>query len=263
MNIQIDTLSYNSRFRKVPPIYKIIFTILLCVMVFLSHIPVQITIFLGVFVFLCCYEKIPVGVLLKWIAVPSLFLFASMPAIILQASNLNEMNSDIWLSIIKIDNWQIYISESGLGLAKAIIFRSLSLLICVFALVMTTPFNEILHALHKMRTPQVLLDILVGMYRFIFIFLRYAGELYMVFQSRGGNVTWERTFHSVGLVIVQLFVKTFEKYKRMLLVMESRGFHDQLYYADEQRKSAPKKFTGGALFILFILIGLEWWCRGS
>lgn len=263
MNIQIDTISYNSRFRMIPSIYKIIFTFLLCVMIFLSHIPVQITIFLGIFVFLSCYEKIPVGVLLKWLFAPSLFLFASMPAVILHASRLTEMNSDLWLSIITIDTWQLYISVSGLEFAKFIIFRSLSLFICVFALVMTTPFNEILHALHKMRIPQVLLDILVGMYRFIFIFLHYAGELYMVFQSRGGNVTWKQKLHSVGLVIVQLFFKTFEKYKRMLLVMESRGFHDQLYYADEQSIKAPRKFTGGALFILFVLMGLEWWCRGS
>lgn len=263
MTIQIETINNKSRFRKVPSIYKVIYTLLLCMMVFLSHIPVQITIFIGIFVFLSCYEKIPVGVLLKWLVVPSLFLFASIPAVILHASRLTEMNSDIWLSVIKVDNWQLYISVSGLEFAKSIIFRSLSLLICVLALVMTTPFNEILHALHKLRTPQVLLDILVGMYRFIFIFLQYAGELYLVFQSRGGNVTWKRTFHSVGLVIVQLFFKTFEKYKRMLLVMESRGFHDQLYYGDEQRKTAPRKFTGGALFILFFLIGLEWWCRGS
>ncbi|HHW37382.1 MAG TPA: cobalt ECF transporter T component CbiQ [Bacillales bacterium] len=263
MNIQIDTISYRSRFRKIPTIYKITFTFLLCVLIFLSHIPIQMTIFIGVFVFLSCYEKLPVVMLFKWLFVPSLFLFASMPAVIIHVSRLIEMDSDIWLSIIQVDNWQVYISVSGLELAKSIIYRSLSLFICVFALVLTTPFNEILHALHKLRTPQVLLDILVGMYRFIFIFLHYAGELHRVFHSRGGNATWKRTIHSVGLVIVQLFSKTFEKYKRMLLVMESRGFQDQLYYADEKSKTVSRKFVGGALFILVFLIGLEWWWRSN
>lgn len=263
MMIQIDTICNKSRFRSVPSIYKVIYTLILCMLIFVSHIPVQIIIFMGVFVFLSFYEKIPINKLLKWLVIPSLFLFASMPAIILHASRLIETNSDIWLSILIVDNWQLYISVSGIELAKSIIFRSLSLLVCVLALVMTTPFNETLHALHKLRTPQVLLDILVGMYRFIYIFLQYAGELYMVFQSRGGNVTWKRTFHSVGLVIVQLFFKTFEKYKRMVLVMESRGFHDQLYYTEERKITAPRKLTGCALIILLILIGLEWWCSES
>lgn len=263
MNIQFDTLSYKSRYREIPAIYKIIFTFLLGVVAYISHTYVQMFVILGAAVFLLSFVKIPIQFLLKWIFVPGVFLIISLPAIVFGVSRIAEVNDDIWFSLIKFEDWRLYISKSGWEQAYSIIFRTLSLFICVLTLIVTTPFNEILHALKKLGVPQVLLDVLVSMYRFIFIFLQYVEDLNLVVKSRQGNVTWKRTLHSAGLVGFQLFFKTFEKYKRMSMVIESRGFIDQLFYADDRKTTVSWKFISWGLTIITFLIGMEWWCRNS
>ncbi|WP_458414089.1 energy-coupling factor transporter transmembrane component T family protein [Schinkia sp. CFF1] len=261
MNLQLDIISYKSRFREIPALYKIIFTCLLGAITYLSHVVVQVIIFIGGITFLLVQVKIPARILLKWIFIPSLFLLLSMPAMVIGVSQGAGSNHDIWLSIVTLGDWRFYISKSGLDAALSAIFRALSLFICVFALFITTPFTQILKAFPRMGAPQALLDVLVSMYRFIFIFLQYTHELNCVVISRQGHVTWGRRLHSAGLIAVQLFVKTFEKYKRMSMVIESRGFTDQLFYADEEKNTVSWKHFSFGVLTLLLLIGMEWWWR--
>lgn len=263
MNFEIDAFSYRSHFRRIPAWYKMILTFLLGVITYLSHIQVQMAVFLVLFILLIWIVKIPARLLFRWLILPTAFLLLSLPSILIGMASMNEPNSDVFVSITSIANWRIYISNSGINLAYLIIFRAISLFLCVFTLFITTPFNEILLSLAKLRVPQVLLDLLLSMYRFIFIFMGHANELNIVIKSRQGNNTWQRSLHSVGLVIVQLFIRTFETYRRMSLVIESRGFTDQLFYMDEKNESVPRKYLGYGAIIIAFLLGMEWWCRSN
>ncbi|HHY73959.1 MAG TPA: cobalt ECF transporter T component CbiQ [Bacillus bacterium] len=263
MNFQLDTMSYKSHFRNIAASYKIIFTFLLVAITYISHVPVQLFVFVGVVVFLLCFAKIPILFLCRWLVVPSLFLLISMPALVIGVSQMSATDNDVLFPIITMKHWQFYISKTGLQFAYSIICRAISVFICVFALFITTPFNEILQALHKIGVPQVLLDVLVSMYRFIFIFFQYVAELNLVVASRLGNLTWKRKLHSVGLVVVQLFFKTFEKYKRMTFVVESRGFTDRFFYPEQREKKVPWTFVCSCICVITLLIGLEWWWRNS
>lgn len=263
MNFEIDAFSYRNPLRGIPAWYKMVLTFLLGVITYASHIGVQMSVFLSLVIFLLSIVKIPAKILLKWLLLPSAFLVLSLPPILIGVESTNALRNDVFVSIFSIGDWRFYVSKVGIDLAYPIIFRAMSLFLCIFTLFITTPFNEILFGLAKLRVPQVLLDLLLSMYRFIFIFMGHAGELNIVIKSRQGNNTWRRSLHSFGLLIVQLFSRTFESYRRMSLVIESRGFTDQLFYIDEKNESVPRKYVGYGFLMIAFLLGLEWWCRYS
>lgn len=263
MNLQLDAISYTNRYRLIPATYKMTFAMFLCLITYVSHIEVQLIILIGVYFFLKVGIKVSGRFLLKWTLIPSLFLFTSLPALMIEVTKVSPMPSELLVSITTINNWHIFLSKSGFEFAYRVMIRALAMFSCVLALVLTTPFSDILHTLHKARVPSVLLDIFVSMYRFIFIFLQFANELYQVVKSRGGNITLRRALYSTGLVIFQLFFKTFEKYKKMTMVIESRGFTDQLYFGQETQGEISKKLIGVSILIFGILLGLEWWCRSN
>lgn len=263
MNFEIDAFSYRNRFRRIPAWYKMILTFLLGIITYASHLQVQMAVFLSLFIFNIWIVKLPAKVLLKWLLLPTAFLLLSLPPILIGIGRTHAPSNDVLISIFSIGNWWFYISKAGIALAYPIIFRAISLFLCIFTLFITTPFNEILLGLAKLRVPQVLLDLLLSMYRFIFIFMGHANELNIVIKSRQGNNTWRRSLHSFGLLIVQLFTRTFESYRRMSLVIESRGFTDQLFYIDEKNERVPRNYIKYGFLSIVFLLGIEWWCRYS
>ncbi|WP_230474335.1 cobalt ECF transporter T component CbiQ [Calidifontibacillus erzurumensis] len=260
MNLKLDTISYKNRFRNISASFKISAAFFVGLIAFISHVQVQLIVFFSTVIFLVLIAKIPFRFLCQWLLVPCLFLVVSLPALLINISP-TALEFDEWFSIIKTNEWHVYISISSLESALEVITRSLSVFICVFALLVTTPFHQILHVFHKIGVPQVLLDIFVSMYRFIFIFLQSISEMHQVVLSRQGNLTWKRILHSAGLVLFQLFFKTFERYKKMSLVIESRGFSDRLFFPDRRVKLTPWKEMCYVFVFIILLIAFEWWCR--
>jgi cobalt/nickel transport system permease protein len=98
----------------------------------------------------------------------------------------------------------------------------------MYFILLTVPFTEILQILRQLRCPELVTELLLLMYRFIFSLLAIADELWIAQNSRCGYRTWKRGMHSLGILIGQLLQRTLENYRQVSLSLASRGFNGEL-----------------------------------
>ncbi|MDM3853102.1 MAG: cobalt ECF transporter T component CbiQ [Aphanizomenon gracile PMC649.10] len=264
MSLQLDTLAYTNQLRKLPPEHKLIFAFTTLIISLCSHALVQILIALWMTVWIVIYARIPAGVYWRLLMFTIVFCLTSLPALMVNGvaiANLPIVQLDSWYGLT-FGQFYIYISRSGSIQAWGILTRALASTSCLYFLVLTVPFTEILQTLRWLKFPALLTDLLLLMYRLIFILLKTANELLTAQNSRGGYSTWHTSMKSLALLIGQLLQRTLQQYSQFSLGLQARGFAGELRFWHPRRYHSSPRYTVEAICGCVVLIGLEI-CRNA
>ena len=258
MNLRIDTLAYTNNLRDVHPWQKFLFAIALFVITFISRPDVQIAIVIWLAIWIIYHAKIPANLYLKIITTASIFLIISLPALIINIISISspDLLADSLGGII-INKWYIYLSYTGWQQALAIFCRSLASISCLFFLLLTIPFAEILQILRQLGLPAILTDLLLLMYRFIFILLATANQLWLAREARNGHSSWQLAMGSLGMLIVQLLHNTFQRYRQFSLSLDSRGFNGEFRFLQNRKYKYHFGYAVEAIAGCILLLQLE------
>ncbi|MBD2019993.1 cobalt ECF transporter T component CbiQ [Leptolyngbya sp. FACHB-36] len=261
MTLQIDTIAYTNRLRQLPPEQKLLFAIALLLITYCSHAPVQILIAGWISVWTIVYAGIPAATYLRLLSIPALFWLTSLPAIVvsgIDVSHLQSVQADVWQGVAW-GHYYVYLSQHGIQQAVELAVRAIAATACIYFVILTVPFTEILDILRRIGCPALLTDLLMLMYRFIFVLLRTASELWTAQQSRGGYRTRKLWLKSLGLLVGQLLRRTLENYRQVSLTLESRGFTGEFRVCHSRRYLPSKRYSLEALFGCAILVALTGW----
>jgi cobalt/nickel transport system permease protein len=258
MHHQIDSLAYGNKLRSNPPEHKLIFALSLFILGYLSPIYIQILISLWLILWIVVYGGIPFVVYSQLLGIPFGFWLISLPALIFGVTtSLSNFTEDIILSI-PLGNFFIYLSRQGITQGLTILARSWCLTSCMYFILLTVPFGEVITVLQKCKCPSLLTDLLLLMYRFIFILTATAYELIIAQKSRFGYINWRRSIYSLSLAIAQLLTRTLENYRQISLGLKSRGFRGELCTWHSRRYQKNWRYImeafGGYSFLLVLLI---------
>jgi cobalt/nickel transport system permease protein len=121
----------------------------------------------------------------------------------------------------------------------------------------TIPFNELLQTLRRIGFPVLLTELLLLMYRFIFVFLNTAAELWTAQNSRHGYRTMKLGRKSLSLLIGQLLKRIIVNYQQFSLTLASRGFQGDFKVWHSHRHHLSKRYAIEAVFGCTILVILE------
>lgn len=204
----------NSPIHSFDPRAKIIsFLFLVFSIVLLSDLKIALIGFV-VSVFLLIFSKLPfcfVFRYLKWI-----FLFIFPFLVIMPFSVEGE-------KIISF--YGVKITQQGIIYGLLISIRAVSAAILVFSMLATMRFEETLRALSSLKVPNVLVQILMFSYRYIFTFIREFQSMLRAMQSRGFEPRIGiYTLQSIGKTVGMLFVRGYERSERVYRAMQSRGY---------------------------------------
>lgn len=258
MHHQIDSLAYTNKLRYLQPKHKLIFAIILFVLGYLGTFLVQLLITIWLSLWIVIYAGIPLRIYLKLLLIPLGFLLMSLPALMINITsmtNLTISNSQIELGIT-IRNFYIYLSSQGIEQGLELLSRMIALTSCMYFILLTTPFMEILRVLKYLGFPTLVIDLLGLMYRFIFILAATAEELLTAQKSRLGYRTWRIGIKSFGILAGQLLAKTLENYRQISLGLTSRGFNGQvkLWYSDRYQPNLRytlEAFSGCLILLIY------------
>jgi cobalt/nickel transport system permease protein len=175
---------------------------------------------------LALLSKVPLATLAKrvWLGVLTFTGFISFPALFLTPG--------VAIYTLPLLGWSV--TEQGLRAAMYLIMRAETAATFSVLLVLCTPWSLVLKALRVLRLPIVLVVILGMTYRYIFLFLRNAHDMFMSRKSRmvgrldGGEQRRVATA-SAGV----LMSKTIQLSGDVYLAMRSRGFQGEVYVLDE------------------------------
>ncbi len=131
------------------------------------------------------------------------------------------------------------VTAQGLVAAAFLLSRVITSATLATLLVLTTPPNAVLKALRVLRVPAVFVVILGMTYRYIFLLLQTARDMFEARQSR--EVGWldsatGRRVAAAGVGV--LLGKSYALSNDVFLAMQSRGFRGEIHTLDEFRMTA-------------------------
>ncbi len=261
MNHQIDSLAYTNRLRGLPPTHKLSFAIALLILSLVSHAAVQLSIGFWLTIWIVVYAGIPAKLYLRLLLLPLMFLLASVPALAVGAvagDRISAIQWDIWQGWgLHTGGFYLYVSRTGIYQVSLLFARAFASTSCMYFILLTVPFTEILQILRKLRCPELVTELLLLMYRFIFSLLAIADELWIAQNSRSGYRTWKLGMRSLGILIGQLLQRTLENYRQVSLSLASRGFNGELRVWHSYPYKPSRRYTFEALFGCTVLMLLS------
>jgi cobalt/nickel transport system permease protein len=259
MKIQIDTFAYTNRLRWLPPEMKLLFATTLFTITAFAHPLVQILTTIWLTIWIVVYAGISFKFYARIIYFALLFWLTSIPALsinIINLSNISSVSHDlIWG--FNIGSYYIYISYHGLEQVFTILTRTLGSLTCLYFIMLTIPFSELLQVLRRLGLPVILSELLLLMYRFIFVLLNSVSEIWIAQESRGGYRNFHTSMRSLALLISQLLQRTLDNYRQVSLTLASRGFNGELKTFSSYPYRQSKRYNLEAILGCLILVGLE------
>ncbi|AET70005.1 cobalt ABC transporter, permease protein CbiQ [Desulfosporosinus orientis DSM 765] len=188
---------------------------------------------------------IPTRVLFKLLAIPLSFLLISVLTI---AFSISKDPLGFWLAY-SMKGLTIGIRYPDLITAVNLFLRSIGAVSCLYFLALTTPLTELISILHCLKVPFIITELMVLIYRFIFVFLETATTIRRAQVSRSGYVTMKSSFRSMSRLFSALLGKVFIKSQELYDSMSARGYTGEIKVLNKKRPVNLRNYG--------IIIGLE------
>jgi len=119
----------------------------------------------------------------------------------------------------------ISLSREGVDLCLLITAKANLIFITTFLFLTTSPVMHLVHALHHIRLPKKLVQLFYFSYRYIPVIHKEYSRLYTAMKLRGFNPKNNiHTYRSFGNLIGMIFLRAYERSKRIYQAMLLRGF---------------------------------------
>ena len=248
--ISIDKYAYINKLSGVHPMEKFIFalgTLLLCL--YLNSIPVSIV----VIITMAYLTVVKAGVNTKFyyglIRLPFYFLFLSIIAILV---GVVDCSKGVVCSInaFGID---IGITYTSLTTATNLFFKAMASVSCLYFLSLTTTLVDLISILRKFKCPELLLELISLVYKFIFVLIETAGKIYNAQWTRLGYSTLKNSFNSIGLLVSNLFIISYKKMTCLINALDARCYAGKLNVLEETYTYSKTNIFLIILFEVFII----------
>jgi cobalt/nickel transport system permease protein len=157
--------------------------------------------------------------------------------------------------------WQLVATDAGVMRFASIVVRTWLSVQMAILLTATTRFPDLIHALHHLHVPQVLVAVISFMYRYLYVLTDEAMRLMRAREARsarpaaGGrrsSIVWRARVS--GNMVGQLFLRSYERSDRVYNAMLSRGYSGQLLSINPHVMRAIDWITGVAAVIILLLL---------
>jgi len=187
--------------------------------------------------------KVKLNILFRRVAVESVFL-----GVVLIGTLFRGGGDILW-------RWGwLQVSSEGLMILGSVFIKAFLSLMIMNLLTMTTSIPDLLNALLGLRTPPLLVAIMVSMYRYINVLIRETQAMQRAAASRNfrGRDQWQRLV--LGNIIGALFVRTYDRGDRIYQAMLARGYQG-IPTPEISPKITTKDKWAIALAIILICLG--------
>jgi cobalt ECF transporter T component CbiQ len=123
----------------------------------------------------------------------------------------------------------LVITRTGVSTVLFLLFRVSTSVSLTLLLILTTPWNTVLSALSILRVPDVFILILGMTYRYIYLLLRVANDMFLSRKSRMvGRLSTSENQKMLAAISATLLSKSLNLSSEVYLAMQSRGFRGSI-----------------------------------
>lgn len=151
------------------------------------------------------------------------------------------------------------ITDKGLNFAILLLSRLIVTLTAIVILSSTSPIQQIIYSLRKLKMPKDLAMILSIMVRFLFMFIDELESIQKAQSSRNFDIHSKITPYKwrvkqVGFTIAMMFLKSYEQGEKVYKSMISRGFNNDTEFFNEKENLEKNDYY--FIFSLIILLSI-------
>lgn len=184
----------------------------------------------------------------KLLRIPLTFLIIGVLTIII---NITSQPSD--LVSVPVFSKYLSISRQGVYEGVSIVLKAFASVSCLYFLSLSTPIFEIVGVLNRLRCPKIMTELMLLIYRFIFILTDTAHLMMVSADSRLGYMTKKNWIHTTGLIAGSLFLTAFKKASDMYNAMEARCYEGSLVFLEREKKMTGRQWK---IIIAYVILCL-------
>ena len=254
--IDIDSYAYSNNLKRIHPGEKCLFAVSTMAVCLTSPTVITPLIVLALMAGgIVLKAGIPARIFLQLMLVPFSFLLLSVITI---AFSISSNPLGFWIAQT-MNGLTIGIRYPDLIIAVQLFLRSLGAVSCLYFLALTTPMTEIITVLHRLKVPTIITELMMLIYRFIFVLMETAITIKRAQSSRLGYVTLKISYRSLSRLFSALLGKVFVKSQELYNAMSARCYTGEIKVLTKKYPISLRNYiliTGFELpLILFNLLG--------
>lgn len=253
--LKIDQYAYSNRLRSTHPAEKSAFaliTLIICLASSSWITSLVITLLMAGAIVL--RAGIPMRFYLKLISIPMSFLILGVLTIAVSFSR----GPLPFLWAVKIWGFNLGVTAGGLRTAINLFCKSLGAVSCLHFLSLTTPMVEIISVLKRLKVPNLFIELMTLIYRYIFVFIETADKIYTSQSSRCGYVSAKRSYYSLAQLASSLFIKSYCSSQMLHTSLMARCYKGELNVLELSHVSSKKNIALVAIINLGLILLALW-----
>jgi len=251
--ISIDVLAQSSRLKNVNPSLK--FWTLCAVLILCAASRNSVT---GIFILIVAgILAVPVGGLrlrqyIQILALPVSFLLIGGFALLYDVSSepagvLSFNVLGLWLNV----------SAAAQARTALIVARAFGAVSCLCLLSVTTPMSDIIGVLRRFRCPELIIDLMYLIYRYIFILLLLYHDMHDAAQSRLGFRDYRTSIRTTGQIFAVLLARSYQFAGKNFDAMESRCYDSGVMFLERRKDiTFPQGVAASSLVVISLCLSL-------
>lgn len=237
----IDSLAYASRFRTVHPGKKVFAAgVLLLLAVTLQSIPFGLVLTAAMGALSIWGGGTPFRLYVRLMKVPMFFIILSLVAIIVTVT-MEPVDGGAFLRLGPV---YLCVSAEGLLRGAKLAVSAFGAVSCLYFLALSTPLTDLFYVLEKIKCPYLIIELMLLIYRFVFLLWSIAVELGKAAEGRMGNVNFKTSVRTSGQMLATLLIRALKRSSAIYDAMESRGYNGRIHVLPGFRAEAAKKRDG-------------------
>lgn len=248
----LDNYAHSNNLTNMNTYFKVLLGILTMLVSLISTspvIPLIITLFMSFLIIFIA--KISWKFYLRFFLVPFTFGFLTFVFMALFFG--------VGTHVLELGIFNLAVTADGFNLGFLVFARMLGGFTCMAFLALTTPMTELFSVLELVKIPKIVLELAMLMYRYIFVFLDEAINMYHSQETRLGYSSLKKSFKSMGMLGSNLFIRTWIRGEQAYIAMESRCYDGSIKTLKEPesiRSIGARNIALLVLFEVFLIIGL-------
>jgi cobalt/nickel transport system permease protein len=220
----IDQHAHHNRIRSLDPAYKVGLSLTVLLLCLVFNKPLVGLIAVG-WMYLLALWLAGLGWLTfgRVVLVEGTFMILTTIGVVFSVSLTEPGDISPWA--LRLGPLWLSSSPDSLYQGVTLVTRALGAASAMNFLALTTPLVDMLELFRRWRLPVILVDIMVIIYRFIFVLLESLNTMYVAQDSRlGYQTSYWRAMNSAALLGSRLFIEAFQRSRRLQIALESRGY---------------------------------------
>lgn len=248
--LTMDVLAARSSLRNVSPALKAALGVL-CLILCVGAADAVVGVAVGASMLLILWRlgKVPVKRLLHMLRLPLVFLAVSCVVILLEPGDHPGA-----VAQLRLGSLSLCVTRTSLASAVTLFFQALGAVCCLFFIAATTPMPQLIELLRKCRLPEIMIELMYLIYRYLFVLLQVQRQMTEAASARLGFHGLRRSVSTAGRISGALLASSFRRSSTCYDAMLARGYDGRLAFLSSMPKLHARHALAAAGYLLTLCL---------